>query len=250
MDDRRSKIVRNARVLVAGATRADALDLLIEEGRISAIGAPGMTAPADAELVDAADRLVIPGLVNAHTHAHGGLGKGAVGDRLPLELFLTGSGALNGSRTLEDKYLSAQLSAAEMVKKGCTAAYDLFVEYPGPSIEGIDAVARAYRDVGMRAVIAPMMSDRTLYQAYPGLIEALPESSREVARRAATAPYAESLRACRAILQHWPERRPDVVAPREKMPIVFEDRRVGQSKMSRKIFLEALTMVWKLKLSV
>lgn len=36
----------------------------------------------------------------------------------------------------------------------------------------------------------------------------------------------------------------------KEIPIVFEDRRVGQSKMSRKIFVEALTMVWKLKLSV
>ncbi len=36
----------------------------------------------------------------------------------------------------------------------------------------------------------------------------------------------------------------------KEVPIVFEDRRVGQSKMSRKIFLEALTMVWVLKLSV
>jgi dolichol-phosphate mannosyltransferase len=31
-------------------------------------------------------------------------------------------------------------------------------------------------------------------------------------------------------------------------PIVFVDRRVGQSKMSRAIFLEALGMVWKLRL--
>jgi dolichol-phosphate mannosyltransferase len=30
-------------------------------------------------------------------------------------------------------------------------------------------------------------------------------------------------------------------------PIVFVDRRVGQSKMSRKIFVEALVMVWKLR---
>jgi dolichol-phosphate mannosyltransferase len=36
----------------------------------------------------------------------------------------------------------------------------------------------------------------------------------------------------------------------KEIPIVFEDRRVGQSKMSRKIFLEALTMVWKLRLTV
>lgn len=33
-----------------------------------------------------------------------------------------------------------------------------------------------------------------------------------------------------------------------EIPIVFVDRRVGQSKMSRKIFLEALGMVWKLRL--
>ncbi len=36
----------------------------------------------------------------------------------------------------------------------------------------------------------------------------------------------------------------------KEVPIVFEDRRVGQSKMSRKIFLEAVTMVWKLRLTV
>ncbi|MGI5865345.1 MAG: polyprenol monophosphomannose synthase [Myxococcales bacterium] len=35
----------------------------------------------------------------------------------------------------------------------------------------------------------------------------------------------------------------------KEIPIVFEDRRVGQSKMSRKIFVEAVTMVWKLRLS-
>jgi dolichol-phosphate mannosyltransferase len=35
----------------------------------------------------------------------------------------------------------------------------------------------------------------------------------------------------------------------DEMPIVFEDRRVGQSKMSRKIFVEALVMVWRLRFS-
>jgi dolichol-phosphate mannosyltransferase len=36
----------------------------------------------------------------------------------------------------------------------------------------------------------------------------------------------------------------------QEVPIIFEDRRVGHSKMSRRIFLEALTMVWKLRLTV
>lgn len=34
----------------------------------------------------------------------------------------------------------------------------------------------------------------------------------------------------------------------EEFPIQFVDRRVGQSKMSKKIFLEALTLVWHLRL--
>lgn len=205
-------MVRKGLVLAPGASRAALLDLLIENGRIREVGPPGLAAPVDAELIDASDRLIVPGLVNAHTHAHGGLGKGLVGDRFPLEMFLTGAGALNGSRTLDDKYLSARLSAVEMLHKGCTAAYDLFVEYPIPSVEGVDAVARAYRDVGMRAVIAPMIADRTLYQAYPGLVDALPEALRDGARRAAAAPYAETLRACRKILDNWSFDR-DVVRP-------------------------------------
>lgn len=35
-----------------------------------------------------------------------------------------------------------------------------------------------------------------------------------------------------------------------EVPIVFEDRRVGQSKMSRRIFMEAVTVVWKLRATV
>ena len=61
-----------------------------------------------------------------------------------------------------------------MLLKGCTACYDLFVEFPLPTEEGIAAVADVYTQVGMRAVIAPMMADMTLYEAIPGLMEALP----------------------------------------------------------------------------
>ena len=36
----------------------------------------------------------------------------------------------------------------------------------------------------------------------------------------------------------------------EEVPITFVDRRVGASKMSRRIFVEALTMVWKMRLGL
>jgi dolichol-phosphate mannosyltransferase len=36
----------------------------------------------------------------------------------------------------------------------------------------------------------------------------------------------------------------------EEIPIIFADRRVGQSKMSKAIFLEAIWMVWRLRLGL
>ena len=96
-------------------------DVLIADGRIAAIENPGFAAPADAEIICASDRLLMPGLINAHTHSHGALGRGAVGDKVSLEVFLASAGAISGSRSISDKYLSAALSAAEMIRKGCTA---------------------------------------------------------------------------------------------------------------------------------
>ena len=200
-------LISGARVLRGDLKTCDLADMLIERGFITAIEPPGRITREDAERIDAADRLLVPGLVNGHTHGHGGLGKGAVGDRVPLEVFLSASGAINGSRTVEDKRLSATLSAVELARKGCTAAYDLFVEYPVPSREGIDAVAEAYAAVGMRAVIAPMMADRTLYEALPGLMEALPPHLQARARQMQAAPHEASIAAAREILLNWRQDR-------------------------------------------
>jgi cytosine/adenosine deaminase-related metal-dependent hydrolase len=197
-------VIRGGRVLDIGGHRGEPADVLIAGDTIREIGRPGMAAPAGAADIDARDRLLIPGLVNAHTHAHGALSRGLVPDRAPLEMLLTGSAAVNGNRALEDKYLSAQLSAIEMVRRGCTACYDLFVEFPLPTVEGVQAVARAYHDVGLRAVVAPMMADRTLWQALPGLVESVPEPARRQVEQIRTAPWEASIQACREILRTWP----------------------------------------------
>jgi 5-methylthioadenosine/S-adenosylhomocysteine deaminase len=205
-----STIIRGGRILDLGSHRAEPADLLLAGHTIREIGPPGLAAPEEAALVDARDRLLIPGLVNAHTHAHGGLAKGLTPDRATLETFLTSVSATTGDRSLEEIYLSALLSAIEMVRKGCTAAYDLCVEYPAPTPEGILAVARAYRDVGMRAVVAPMMADRTLWHALPGLLDAVPETIRKQVAQIQTAPVEVSLAACRAVLRDWPFDRASV----------------------------------------
>src|ERR1700761_670384 len=119
------QIIRGALLTDPSLRRAQAADILIIDGAIAAIGPPGLTAPEDATPFDAANTVVHPGLINAHMHSHGGLARGQ-GDKWTLELLLAAAPWIGGGRALADKKLSATICAAEMVLKGCTAAYDLF----------------------------------------------------------------------------------------------------------------------------
>jgi 5-methylthioadenosine/S-adenosylhomocysteine deaminase len=182
---------------------------------IEKIGQPGMKAPADAQPIDARGKLLHPGLINAHTHGHGNLAKG-MGDRWTLELLLTAGPWVTGNRSTEDKYLTTLIGAAEMLLKGCTACYDLTVEFPTPSLEGIQAAGRAYREAGMRAVLAPMVADISFFDAIPGLLEVLPRGLQKEVERLRLAPYGTTLKNLRRILHGWKLDRDDVrlaVAP-------------------------------------
>jgi guanine deaminase len=179
-----------------------ARDILVEDGKIAAVLPPGASTDTNAERLDASNRLVLPGLINAHTHSHGGLGKGLLGERFPLELLLNAAPGVTGGRNTEQKRLSALLSAVELAKHGCTACFDMCAELPGPTEDGLLAVADAYATVGVRAVLAPMLSDITLYHAMPGLWGSLPEALRP------PAPAADSWRQSIAVIERlvaaWP----------------------------------------------
>src|SRR6185436_16388123 len=212
---KRMIIVRNGRVLDIKGHRAPAADILIDGDSITEIGPPGLAAPADAVTVDATDRLIHPGLINAHTHGHGNLSKG-LGDRWTLELLLTAAPWISGNRTAEDKHLSTYIGALEMLMKGCTACYDLTVEFPQPTPEGLGACAKAYADAGMRAVVAPMVANFSFYEAIPGLLQVLPSALQKDVERLRMAPYEASLAAMRKILTDWSfdrERVRPAVAP-------------------------------------
>ncbi|MDF1586174.1 amidohydrolase family protein [Marinimicrococcus flavescens] len=195
-------VIRGGRLADAADSTAPLTDILVEGDTIREIGAPGLEAPEHARTIDAAGMLLHAGLVNGHTHGHGNLAKG-MGDRWSLELLLTAAPWIGGNRQLEDKYLTTLIGAAEMLLKGCTACYDLTFEFPAPTVEGIDAVARAYSDAGMRAVVAPMVADTTFYDAIPGLLEALPEKLRQEVAKARLAPAETTLERIRAILEGW-----------------------------------------------
>ncbi len=95
-----------------------------------------------------------------------------------LEASLTNGPWLAGPRDPETIYLSTLLGAIDMLSKGCTACFDLVYEFPRPTRDGFAAAARAYADAGMRAVLAPMVADQSLFKSIPGLAAALPEDLR------------------------------------------------------------------------
>jgi len=201
-------LIQNALVLTPSG-EGKPLDVIVDKDQIKDVLPRGSVKGEGMERVDAAGRALMPGLVNGHNHAQTHLAKGRF-DRYNLETYLNAQPGVSGRRTLEDKHLSALIGAAEMVRKGCTAGYDMFAEFPLPSVEGVEAVARAYTEAGMRAAIAPMMADRSFYEAIPGLAEALPEPLRSQALQARYAPFEESIAAVRKILKGW---KGDAVRP-------------------------------------
>ena len=196
-DNSNLTIIRGGQVLDIARHQASPQDILVEGDSIREIGPPGLAAPEGAALIEARDRLLMPGLINAHTHGHGGLSKG-MGDLWTLELLLHAGPWISGNWGLEHKYLGALVSALEMVRKGCTACYDLYLELPVPSEEGMAAVRQAYADAGMRAVVAPMIADRTFYQAVPGLMAAIPDALRGRVEAMQPASYEDTVCRLRA----------------------------------------------------
>jgi guanine deaminase len=110
---------------------------------------------------------------------------------------------MTGNRSAEDKHLTTLIGASEMLLKGCTACYDLTVDLPLPSLEGMQAAAAAYAQVGIRAVIAPMVADLSFYEAIPGLLAALPPRLQKEVERLRMAPADAILSAMGSIARHW-----------------------------------------------
>jgi 5-methylthioadenosine/S-adenosylhomocysteine deaminase len=202
MMSKRQMLLNGGHVLVEN-DRFERVSILVRDGVIAAL-IPDGAGPDDAEQIDVSNRLIIPGLVNGHTHSHGALGRGGVAGDLTLEPFLSGAAWLNGLRRVDDLRLAAELSAAELIRKGCTACFDLFIELPGPTVGGIHTVANAYHDAGLRAVVAPMIADQTIYQALPGLLDRFEPPLREIVAALSMPEWRHIMATCSDAFATWP----------------------------------------------
>ena len=120
-------------------------DVLVDQtsGDILAVDDPGELS-GDDEL-DATDGLVIPGLVNAHTHVAMTLLRGYADDK-PLDAWLQEDiWPVEAELTPDDVRAGAELGLVEMVRSGTTALSDMYFH--------VDEIAGAVEESGLRAVL-------------------------------------------------------------------------------------------------
>jgi cytosine/adenosine deaminase-related metal-dependent hydrolase len=132
--------------------------VVVSDGRIEAILQPDVPVPGDAITVDARGLLITPGFVNAHTHSPLAPLRGTA-DRLDHVGFMWRNQADTTGRSADDIAAVTRLAAATHLLAGTTTVIDHFPEQL-PTLDAVAAAVGAYRDIGLRAVIALRVFDR------------------------------------------------------------------------------------------
>lgn len=204
-------IIRNARVLTFGEDHSEhaRANILVDPPNIVAVGPEATfgsqpTDPTDARAIDADGLLAIPGLINGHFHSPANLLKGTL-PGMPLEVFMLYEvpPLREHAPSARSVYACTQLGAVEMLKRGVTALQDDAYFVPRPSPEAIDALARAYADVGMRATIALDQPNVVEYEKYPYLEEILPPELRREMQAAPRPSTSELLELYAHLIDEW-----------------------------------------------
>jgi cytosine/adenosine deaminase-related metal-dependent hydrolase len=131
-------------------------DIRIEDGRIAAVG-PNLSADSGYEVIDATDRLVLPGLINAHYHSHDTLCRGLF-EELPLEIWLLYTLPMGQNRSKEEVRARTLVGALESLHCGITTVQDMLGLAP-LNDDYTEVVLSAYRESGIRVVFSPMVAD-------------------------------------------------------------------------------------------
>ena len=116
-----------------------------------------------AEFVDARGGVIMPGLINAHTHIYSALARGlAIVGNNPTNFYEVLDGtwwAIDRNLDLEATKASAQALVIDSIKQGVTTIFDhhaSFCEIPGSLMK----IAEVTKEFGMRASLCYEVSDR------------------------------------------------------------------------------------------
>jgi 5-methylthioadenosine/S-adenosylhomocysteine deaminase len=141
-----------AALMVRDATRLDGTrtGLRAVDGVITELG-PDVRPQSGDDVLDAHGDVLLPGLVNGHTHAAMTLFRGFGGDLPLMEWLEQKIWPAEARLTDDDVYWGTRLACLEMIRTGTVRFWDM---YWRPA-----AVARAVRDAGLHATVGPPLLD-------------------------------------------------------------------------------------------
>jgi 5-methylthioadenosine/S-adenosylhomocysteine deaminase len=152
--------MRDCDLLVTHGLVVDAHDGVREDAALAVTGNRIIEVGSAAEFssryragrtLDATDKVVLPGLINAHTHASATLFRGYASD-VSGKGFFDRMWRIEALLTEEDVYVGALAGCLEMIKNGVTGFANHFSH--------MDEVARAVSETGIRAGLSRTMLDR------------------------------------------------------------------------------------------
>lgn len=158
-------LIKNAKILLPDGSGfvLKEKNVFIEGKVIAKIFAPGEEdCEAQAEkVIDAAGKLVMPGLINAHTHAYMSLFRNYADDEAFWD-WLANVQKVELDLTEEDCYWGTLLNCMEMIQTGTTCFVDMNIRSAKGAVTGpAGACAAAAADAGMRAVMTRGVAGET-----------------------------------------------------------------------------------------
>ena len=158
-------IIRNARILTFDARNRvleNAAVRTAADGGIAFVGETAAAAPSE-EVVDAGGRLLMPALINCHTHLYSTLARGiALQGPAPknfLEILKKLWWRLDRALDPDDVYYSALVGLIDSAKQGVGTLVDHHSS-PHACAGSLDQIERAFREVGLRGALCYETSDR------------------------------------------------------------------------------------------
>ena len=147
-------LITNAYVLdmVEDTANIEKKDILINDNIIEKVEAD-ITDEYD-EKINAKNMIIMPGLVNTHTHLAMSIFRGYKDDRKLMDWLENAIYPVEDKLKPEDIYWNSYLSCLEMIKSGTTTCNDMYF--------GMNKTVEAIKDTGLRAVVAWCIKDDSI----------------------------------------------------------------------------------------
>lgn len=146
-------LIRNCNLISMSDDRPkyeENVNIYIENGKITEIGEDVTPSPG-AYIIDAKDKICMPGLVNAHAHLSMSIFRETL-DGYNLQDWLNKKiWPMEDKLSLEDIYFASAMSAIEMISTGCTTANDQYFM--------AEETIRAAIDTGVRLQVTRTVND-------------------------------------------------------------------------------------------